>query len=230
MRRVIYASVCALLGGCGSSYAIAEPIGDLIATCAPLVHPITMGKIVRTESEGNLYAIADAGPKGLPWKGVREKMVRSFFPKTVDEAEEIATQLIRKRHIVAIGISQVSSENLARFGLSVRQVLDPCTNLKTGSTILAEFYLRAVRAGDRQDAAILSAVSAYNSGSFTAGFSNGYVRKVLAAQPFLVPGSAVTPSPTPRSAGAPAPSPSPAVQPQQLLSQKFYKLEVTEDH
>ncbi|MDM8356535.1 lytic transglycosylase domain-containing protein [Pandoraea communis] len=203
-------------------------MGDLIATCAPLVHPITMGKIVRTESEGNLYAIADAGPKGLPWKGVREKMVRSFFPSTIDEAEDIATRLIRKRHIVAIGISQVSSENLARFGLSVRQVLDPCTNLKTGSTILAEFYLRAVRAGDRQDAAILSAVSAYNSGSFTAGFSNGYVRKVLAAQPFLVPGTAVTIP----SARAPLNAPAPAqnAQPQQLLTQKFYKLEVTEDH
>lgn len=228
MRRLLYAGACAFFSACASSAAIAEPLGDLIATCAPLVHPITMGKIVRTESEGNLYAIADAGPKGLPWKGVREKMVRSFFPSTIDEAEDIATRLIRKRHIVAIGISQVSSENLARFGLSVRQVLDPCTNLKTGSTILAEFYLRAVRAGDRQDAAILSAVSAYNSGSFTAGFSNGYVRKVLAAQPFLVPGTAVTIP----SARAPLNAPAPAqnAQPQQLLTQKFYKLEVTEDH
>lgn len=132
MRRLLYAGACAFFSACASSAAIAEPLGDLIATCAPLVHPITMGKIVRTESEGNLYAIADAGPKGLPWKGVREKMVRSFFPSTIDEAEDIATRLIRKRHIVAIGISQVSSENLARFGLSVRQVLDPCTNLKTG--------------------------------------------------------------------------------------------------
>lgn len=219
--------MCALFGACASSTATAEPLGDLIATCAPLVHPITMGKIVRTESEGNLYAIADAGPKGLPWKGVREKMVRSFFPSTIDEAEEIATRLIRARHIVAIGISQVSSENLARFGLSVRQVLDPCTNLKTGSTILAEFYLRAVRAGNHKDAAILSAVSAYNSGSFTAGFSNGYVRKVLAAQPFLVPSTTATLPPAPRSHNSPAPSP--ITQPQQLLSQKFYKLEVIKD-
>ncbi|CAJ6714628.1 lytic transglycosylase, catalytic [Burkholderia pseudomallei] len=159
----------------------------MLPVCAPLVHPITMGKIVKVESRGRQYALADAGPKGLPWKGVREKMVRSYFPASADEAEQIATRLIAANHIVAIGLSQVSSENLRRFGLNVRQVLDPCTNLRTGSTILTEFYLKARKTIADPNRAILAAISAYNTGNFTSGFSNGYVKSVVDAKSLTEP-------------------------------------------
>lgn len=167
-------------------HAIAQSVESMLPVCAPTVHPITMGKVVKVESGGRPYAIADAGPKGLPWS-VREKMVRSFFPPTMDEAESIVTKLIAANHIVAIGLAQVSSQNLKRLGLSVRQVLDPCTNLNAGSKILTEFYLNARKREPDDQKAILAAISAYNTGNYVNGFTNGYVQKVVQAKGLSVP-------------------------------------------
>nr|WP_241025673.1 lytic transglycosylase domain-containing protein [Burkholderia sp. Tr-20390] len=213
--------------------ASAQSIESLLPVCAPLVHPLTMSKIVKVESKWRQFALADAGPKGLPWKGVREKMVRSYFPTTADDAEQIATRLIASNHIVAIGLSQVSSENLKRFGLTVRQVLDPCTNLRTGSTILTEFYLRARKTIADPNRAILAAISAYNTGNFTSGFSNGYVKSVVDAKgvneptvPAMydaeLPGNAYADGNAAAPAYAPRPRP-------QLLSQKLAVLHVTDE-
>ncbi|KVV07305.1 hypothetical protein WK77_16060 [Burkholderia ubonensis] len=205
----------------------------MLPVCAPLVHPITMSKIVKVESKWRQYALADAGPKGLPWKGVREKMVRSYFPATADEAEQIATRLIAANHIVAIGLSQVSSENLRRFGLSVRQVLDPCTNLRTGSTILTEFYLKARKTIPDSNRAILAAISAYNTGNFTSGFSNGYVKSVVDAKGLSAPAvPAMYDAEIPGNAYAAMNSAAPeyASRPRpQLLSQKLAVLHVTDE-
>ncbi|WP_236077292.1 MULTISPECIES: lytic transglycosylase domain-containing protein [Burkholderiaceae] len=188
-----------------------------------------MSKLVQVESKWHPYALADAGPRGLPWKGVREKMVRSYFPASAAEAEQIAERLIAANHIVAIGLSQVSSLNLKRFGLSVRQVLEPCTNLRTGSTILTEFYLRASKDYTNPDQTVLAAISAYNTGNFTSGFANGYVRSVVNAGGMKVPAlpasyDAQLPVNS-YGAGSPAiyaPRPRP-----QLLSQKLAVLNVT---
>ncbi|MEX3555978.1 MAG: lytic transglycosylase domain-containing protein [Burkholderia gladioli] len=192
-----------------------------------------MGKIVKVESRGRQYALADAGPKGLPWKGVREKMVRSYFPTNADEAEQIATRLIAANHIVAIGLSQVSSENLRRFGLNVRQVLDPCTNLRTGSTILTEFYLKARKTIADPDRAILAAISAYNTGNFTSGFSNGYVKSVVDAKALnepTVPAMVGAEIPGNDYASASPTAPTYAARPRpQLLSQKLAVLHVTDE-
>jgi len=219
----------ALLG----SRAHAQSIDALLPVCAPLVHPVTMGKIISVESNGRPYALADAGPKGLPWKGVREKMVRSYFPPTIDEAEAIAKRLIAANHIVALGLSQVSSQNLARLGLTVRQVLDPCTNLRAGSQILAEFYLNARKKEPDDQKAILAAVSAYNSGSFVNGFTNGYVSKVVAAKSFSVP--SLHPAYASQLAGLNYSTPTEASNtmayspPPRMLSQKISVLRVTRD-
>jgi len=63
-----------------------------------------------------------------------------------------------------------------------RPLLDPCTNLATGAGMLRTLYLKAratARYADPQHA-LGAAISAYNTGSFRDGFTNGYVHKVLA--------------------------------------------------
>ncbi|WP_199030757.1 lytic transglycosylase domain-containing protein [Ralstonia sp. ASV6] len=212
----------------------AQSAEALLPVCAPLVHPLTMSKLVSVESGGKLYALADAGPKGLPWKGVREKMVRSYFPASIDEAEAIVKRLIAANHIVAIGLSQVSSQNLSRLGLSVRQVLDPCTNLNAGSKILTEFYLNARKREPNDQQAILAAISAYNTGNFINGFTNGYVSKVVHARglsvPALSPSNAAMLSASPAYAQSYAPQPIEVdPSPPRLLSSKIHVLRVTRE-
>ncbi|MDN4572024.1 lytic transglycosylase, catalytic [Pandoraea cepalis] len=166
--------------------ARADSLDVLMRTCAPNVHPVTLGAIVRTESRGHAYVLSDDGPNGLPWSE-RKKMLRSFYPDSVEEAETIATKLIAANHRVGIGLAQVNSSNLASLGLTVRTALDPCTNLRAGAQILTANYRAALkRFSDEQDA-LLAAISAYNTGDFSNGFTNGYVGRVVDATGFAVP-------------------------------------------
>lgn len=166
--------------------ASANELVEMMPRCAPEVHPTTLSALIRTESGGNKYALADAGPGHLPWR-IRKNMVRSFYPATQDEAANIANALISKGHIVAIGLTQVSSRNLKRLGLTVEKVLDPCTNLRSGGQILTEFYEGALKKYGNSEQALLAAISAYNTGNFQDGFTNGYVKTVITASGQKVP-------------------------------------------
>jgi len=167
--------------------AFADDLEALMRECAPTVHPATLSQIIRTESGGQAFALADAGPAGVPWS-VRKGMVRSFFPSTKAEAAAIVKSLLDAGHLVSIGLTQVNNRNLARLNLSVEDVLDPCTNLKAGAQILVEFYATALRrVGGDQQKALVAAVSAYETGDFDAGVADGYVRQVLGAAGGQVP-------------------------------------------
>lgn len=180
-KWVVIAVLC--LAG---AHVMAEDMTALLERCAPDVHPTTMGAIVHTESGGHQFALADAGPANLPWSK-RKSMVRSFYPATADEAATTVHSLVKQGHIVAIGLAQVSSRNLSRFGLTVEDVLEPCANLAAGAQILTQFYLDAYRRYGDQDRALLAAISAYNTGDYVAGINNGYVSKVVAAGQGKVP-------------------------------------------
>ncbi|MFX1767985.1 lytic transglycosylase domain-containing protein [Paraburkholderia sp. A1RI-2L] len=170
---------------------------SLLAQCAPNVHWSTMSAIVKVESSGKAYALADAGPLDVPYS-VRKNMVHSYFPASLDEAAQLARNLIADGHTVSLGLAQVNDRNLDRYGLTIEQVLDPCTNLATGAKILTGFYQKAARQYGEGQHALEAAISAYNSGSFERGVSNGYVGQVYAAAG-LVP--ALTTAP-PRVDGA----------------------------
>ncbi|MFC7627109.1 lytic transglycosylase domain-containing protein [Paraburkholderia humisilvae] len=157
-----------------------------MAQCAPGVHPTTLSAIVRTESSGHAYVLADSGPRNLPWSA-RKSMVRSFYPSSPQEAADIAKSLIDSGHLVDIGLTQISSQNLPRLGLTVEQLLDPCVNLRAGGQILTDFYLNALRQYNDQQTALLAAISAYNTGNFESGFSNGYVQRVVTNAGATVP-------------------------------------------
>ena len=147
---------------------------NLISRCAPTVHPETMAAVISAESRGHQFAIADAGPVRLPW-AQRKSMVRSFYPDSLESAVATASALIRDGHTVSLGLAQVNDRNLARYGLSVRDVFDPCTNVAVGGKILTDFYVRAVKTFGPTQAALFASISAYNSGDWVRGAKDGYV-------------------------------------------------------
>lgn len=182
MRRALISYTTAMatyFAAC--SLVAAEETAQLIARCAPMVDTETLGAIVLTESSGHIYVLSDDGPGGLPWEQ-RKKLIRSIYPGSAQEAANIARELIGQGHLVGIGLTQINSQNLSRLGVSVEQLLDPCINLGVGSRLLHSLYEEAVRSKryPNADQALGAAISAYNTGNFSDGLSNGYVRKVLA--------------------------------------------------
>jgi type IV secretion system protein VirB1 len=196
-----------LVAGCGAGTSGAAHADDkilsLLAECAPNVHWSTMSAIVKVESSGNAFALADAGPLNVPY-AQRKNMVRSYFPASLGEAAQLARDLIADGHTVSLGLAQVNDRNLDRYGLTIEQALDPCTNLATGAKILSSFYRKASKQYGEGQQALQAAISAYNSGSFERGVSNGYVGQVYAAAgivPALTTAPARTAAATPLKVG-----------------------------
>ena len=72
---------------------------------------------------------------------------------------------------------QVNSRNLVALGTTVDRVLDPCTNVRDGAAILTADYAAAVRRRGEGQLALQAALSAYNTGSFYPGYTNGYLAR-----------------------------------------------------
>ena len=169
-----------------SEAAMASDLEALMQRCAPEIHPTTLGAIVRTESYGKAFVISDDGPANQPWS-VRKTMLRSFNPATAQDAVALVEKLTGEGHIVGIGLTQINSRNLVRLGLSVTSALEPCTNLRYGAKILLDSYQSAFKKYQNKDQALVAAISAYNTGDFENGVSNGYVQKVVNATQYQVP-------------------------------------------
>ena len=148
----------------------------LAAQCAPAIAPQTLLSVVHVESRFNPLAI---GVNGAPRISVA--------PVSVDEAVARAATLIAAGRSVDLGLAQINSKNLSWLGLSLREVFEPCTNLRAAARILQDGYVRsdALRVGEQ--AALKTALSYYNTGHPVRGISNGYVGKVTAAAERIVP-------------------------------------------
>ncbi|MBN3815178.1 lytic transglycosylase domain-containing protein [Paraburkholderia sp. Se-20369] len=211
--------VLAFVGG----NAHAEDLVSMMQRCAPNVHPTTLSAIVKTESSGRMYTLLDNGPANLPYS-VRKTMLRSIYPESATEAASVARDLIARGHIVDIGLTQLNNRNLARLGLTVDQAVDPCTNLWAGGTVLSNFYVNASKQYRDQQGALLAAISAYNTGDFEKGFSNGYVNTVIRNAGMPVPALLTT---GPRvSTGSASRSSRSTPRRSVLLDAKFSELEV----
>lgn len=137
-----------------------------LLACAANVAPVTLAAVIRVESAGNPLALHVNGLMGP-----------QPHPTTVEDAVDMAGRAIRLGYSVDLGLMQVNSRNLAALGYSIRQVLDPCTNVRGGARILTADYAEAVRARGEGQAALQAALSAYNTGDFNRGFGNGYVAR-----------------------------------------------------
>lgn len=152
----------------------------LSAECAPWVAPQTMAAIVKTESQFNPLAInINAGAK------------LEHQPASKEEAVVTAKWLIANNYNIDLGLGQVNSANLAKTNLSIENAFDSCKNLAAAATILQWNYASASKKITGEQAALHAAISAYNTGSFTRGFNNGYVQKVLRADKDIGGGNSV---------------------------------------
>lgn len=144
----------------------AAVIPPALLACAPNVAPITLQAIIEVESGGN--------PRALNINGMRQQP-----PPTRDakEAAQVAESYIARGYSVDIGLMQVNSRNLAALGITVEQVLEPCTNIRAAATILTVDYAEAARTRGDGQSALQAALSAYNTGNFYRGFANGYVTR-----------------------------------------------------
>ena len=88
---------------------------------------------------------------------------RTYQPASTEEAVGLASQLIAAGHSVDAGLLQINNHNFEWLGLTVETAFDPCRSIAAAATLL-------------------TAISRYNTGSPRAGFTNGYVDRVLDAQ------------------------------------------------
>jgi type IV secretion system protein VirB1 len=174
MKRL--ALVASLLGSANALAASSADFNSVAAQCAPGVHIKTLSSIVRHESRTNPYAI------GVNAKGVR--LPRQ--PANKEEAIATAKWLKDRGYSFDSGYGQVNSANLD-------WLFDPCKNLAGAARVITDCYKRARPLYSDEQAALLAALSCYNTGNWKDGFSNGYVGHVMAAAnttldvPALVP-------------------------------------------
>ena len=171
----------------------------LAAQCAPNVAPETIAAIVQTESQGFELAINV--------NGLGRKVPASA---SLAQAIETARFYVGKGYSVDLGLGQINSRNMKALGLTWETVFEPCTNIAAAGAVLAGNYHK-VSAGLHPQRALRIALSMYNTGSQSRGFTNGYVGRVVgnagfpeAIRPVAVKIAAISGPPDTSSASAAA--------------------------
>jgi type IV secretion system protein VirB1 len=153
----------------------------LANSCAAVVPVSTLEAIARTESALHPYALSVNRPHQLTRRQgwTRGTITLQRQPVSLDEAVAWTKWLLDQGITVSIGLLQVNSEQAVLLHVSPDQLFDPCTNLRAGAALLSATYADTVRVHGEGFAALISALSYYNTGSPTAGLSNGYAQQVL---------------------------------------------------
>lgn len=139
----------------------------LIDICKnPSTPKIIVQSIMKRESSKNPLAI-NVNHNG--------KSLVSYKPKTKEEAHKLASEWVKKGYSVDVGLMQFNTDNLKTYSAyTIKDLLDPCTNIKLGSSIYQDNFDRTNKNQPYKDR-VLKSLSAYNTGSFERGFLNGYV-------------------------------------------------------
>jgi type IV secretion system protein VirB1 len=152
----------------------------LAQSCAANVPVSTLEAIARTESALYPYALSINRPHQLAhrqgWN--RGTITLERQPASLEEAIVWTKWLLAQGITVSIGLLQVNSEHANLLHLTPEQLFDPCTNLRSGAALLSATYAATAHIHGEGFAALDSALSYYNTGSPTAGLSNGYVQQV----------------------------------------------------
>jgi len=154
---------------------------ELVARCAPSAAPDTLQAVALTESALHPFALSLNYPATVAtYNGLHNQEVYlSRQPETLDEAIHWTRWLHSHGYTVSIGLMQINSENAARYGVTVRRLFDPCTNVAIGARMLGEIYSTTQHSTKPDVNSLMSTFSAYNSGSFTTGLKNGYAATVM---------------------------------------------------
>lgn len=147
---------------------------SLAAACGPTVHPHTTAAIIQVESGGDPLAIGNNTRKS------------GIHPHSREDAVRSADEFLHQGHRLDIGLMQINSRWLKVYDITPTDLLDPCFNIVIGTQILTDNYARYSTSSGDQATSLQRALSAYNTGSPTAGGS--YVKRVYAAagRPFTV--------------------------------------------
>lgn len=158
---------------------------SLAGKCAPGAPPDTLLAIARTESDLNPNAISINRPRAAARRAGQTdgELVLARQPKDGKEAKSWFGWFLLHRYTVSIGLMQVNAEMAPRFRIKPEQLLEPCTNLRIGASIIVSVYTDLAREMGEGFSALDVALSFYNSGDATTGFRNGYVANVYAHTP-----------------------------------------------
>lgn len=132
----------------------------LAEQCGSQVEPAVMASIVDTESNFNPYAI------GVVGGSIKQ-------PTNYVDAVKAVRLLRSQGKNFSVGLAQVNKVNFTTYNLNERNMFDPCTNLRAGSSIFAKCLQRADRKYGNQysyDGKLRLAMSCYYSGNFKTGF------------------------------------------------------------
>ena len=126
---------------------------QMIAICAPLVHPDTALSVMKEESKLNQFAI-----------GVVDGWVKQHTD--CKSAVLTAQQLEKEGKNYSVGLMQINKHNFSRYGVTLEQMFDPCNNLQVAQQILQDCYQRSGSVND--------ALSCYYSGNFLRGYKRDF--------------------------------------------------------
>ena len=155
-----------LLNVLGGATQVGSGGGLVGRTCAPAVPAETLEAVARTESGLDPLVLHDNTT------GHHEEA------RSLGSAVAEAGEWVGRGDSVDIGLMQINSANLAPLGMTVADALDPCVSLAGGAAVLQAAYGGGSTKAEQQ-AALLMALSRYNTGTPFKGIMNGYVRTVL---------------------------------------------------
>ena len=141
----------------------------ILQQCCPNVSSTTMLAIIKTESNFNPLAL-----------NLNDKRKHLSYPATnLKQATAWAQYLERHGYNFDVGLGQINIKNIHKYGYHAEDLLEPCLNLKVAGYILQQNYINAKSSSNNSKSALYMAISAYNTGNYRAGFSNGYVSRVV---------------------------------------------------
>ena len=158
-------------------------VARLRSTCLPIAPLNTLRAVVQVESSGNPNAMQIDFPKALlkRW-GLAEGTLR-LKRQPINQREALNWLAYFQSYdiFVDLGLMQVSTAEAKRRGISLKSLLEPCTNLRVGWQILEDDYRTEKRTYGPGQEALRHAISHYNTGDAQRGVANGYLARVLAA-------------------------------------------------
>jgi|SRR5579872_3499781 len=181
MREVMV--LCLALWVSYPCFAQATTLVQLRDRCAPTAPLSTLAALITTESGGNPNAMQIDFPNALlrRW-GLGSGTLRlQRQPNDAQEAGEWIAHLNAHHISVDVGLMQVSTDEAVRRHIAPDALLDPCTNIRTGWSILEDDYKIEVNHFGPGQVALQHALSRYNTGDTNKGLDNGYLARVTAA-------------------------------------------------
>jgi len=155
----------------------------LRSMCVPSAPESTLRAIIHVESGGNPNAMQIDFPHALlkQWKMPPGVLRLKRQPKDAMEASQWLSYFQSFHVFVDVGLMQVSTAEAHRRGIPAASLLEPCSNLRVGWSILEDAYKAELKVYGPGETALEHAISRYNTGNTQAGIDNGYLGRVLAA-------------------------------------------------